>query len=346
MIWLTWRQFRAQAWVALAALAAIAITFAVTGPHLAHLYGTSGIATCQGNGDCASVASNFLDLVKGDIPYEIGYFLSLGLMYLAPALIGVFWGAPLVTRELEARTYRLVWNQSVTRTWWLAVKLGVIGLASMATAGLLSLMVTLWGAPITRAAALAATRNGAAYPNRLTPLLFGATGIAPAGYAAFAFALGVTAGVLIRRTIPAMALTLAVFAAVQVVMPIVVRPHLITPVRVSSAFNSANIEQLWTGPSGMKVVEPVNIPGAWIIANQTLTPAGQQFTGPATAACVRNSASRACQASIGGLHLRQVVIYEPGSRYWALQWYETAVFLAAALALAVVCFAWVRRRVA
>ena len=36
MMWLTWRQFRAQAWVALAALAALAITFAVTGPHLAH----------------------------------------------------------------------------------------------------------------------------------------------------------------------------------------------------------------------------------------------------------------------------------------------------------------------
>ena len=38
-----------------------------------------------------------------------------------------------------------------------------------------------------------------------------------------------TAGVLIRHTIPAMALTLAIFAAVQVVMPIVVRPHLIAP---------------------------------------------------------------------------------------------------------------------
>jgi len=346
MIWLTWRQFRVQAWVALAALAAVAITFAVTGSHLAHLYDTSGTATCQAGGDCASVASNFLTLVHGDIPYAILYYLGAAIVYLVPALIGMFWGAPLVTRELEARTHRLVWNQSVTRIRWLAVKLGLIGLASMATAGLLSLMVTLWAAPISHAAALAASRNGAVSPNRLTPVMFGAGGIVPVGYAAFAFALGVTAGVLIRRTIPAMALTLAVFAAIQVVMPIVVRPHLIAPVRVSSAFNSANIEQLWLGSSGMKVVEPVNIPGAWIIANQTLTPAGQQFSGPATAACVHNSASRACQASIGRLHLRQVVIYEPGSRYWALQWYETAIYLAAALALAGACFAWIRRRVA
>ena len=344
MMWLTWRQFRAQAWVALAALAALAITFAVTGPHLAHLYDTSGIATCQASGDCASAASNFLDLVRGSVPDKVLYILGAGIVYVAPALIGMFWGAPLVTRELEARTHRLVWNQSVTRTRWLAIKLGLIGLASMVTAGLLSLMVTLWAAPISRASALAENRNGAAGLSRLVPLLFGAGGIAPVGYAAFAFALGVTAGVLIRHTIPAMALTLAIFAAVQVVMPIVVRPHLIAPVRVSSTFNPANIDEMWTGRAGMKVVGAVHIPGAWIVANQTLTPAGQPFTGPATQACVRNSGSQACQASIGALHLRQVVTYEPANRYWALQWYETAIFLAAALALSGACFGWVRRR--
>ncbi len=37
MIRFTWLQFRVQAWVALAALAAVALVLAVTGPHLAHL---------------------------------------------------------------------------------------------------------------------------------------------------------------------------------------------------------------------------------------------------------------------------------------------------------------------
>ena len=41
-----------------------------------------------------------------------------------PALIGAFWGAPLITREFEAGTFRLAWNQSVTRARWLAIKLG------------------------------------------------------------------------------------------------------------------------------------------------------------------------------------------------------------------------------
>ena len=56
-------------------------------------------------------------------------------MLALPALIGLFWGAPLIARELEAGTHRLVWNQSVTRGRWLAVKLGLIGLAAAAATG-------------------------------------------------------------------------------------------------------------------------------------------------------------------------------------------------------------------
>jgi hypothetical protein len=39
-----------------------------------------------------------------------------------------------------------------------------------------------------------------------------------------------------------------------------------------------------------------------------------------------------------------VLTYQPASRYWAFQWYETAIFLALALALAGFSFWWVRRR--
>jgi hypothetical protein len=40
MIWLTWRQFRAQTMVTIAALAATAVTLGITGPHLADLFHT------------------------------------------------------------------------------------------------------------------------------------------------------------------------------------------------------------------------------------------------------------------------------------------------------------------
>jgi len=69
--------------------------------------------------------------------------------------------------------------------------------------------------------------------SRFSAVVFPVRGMPPVGYAAFAFAPGGaaegegeggTAGVLIRRTLPAMAITLAVFAAVQIIVPNWVRP--------------------------------------------------------------------------------------------------------------------------
>jgi len=111
MIWLTWRQFRAQAIAAAAALVVLAVIFGVTEPHLAHLYHVSGLATCRTN--CAALSSTFVANMKADAIYPVPFIAGLGVLYLAPALIGLFWGAPLVTRELEAGTFRLAWNQSL-----------------------------------------------------------------------------------------------------------------------------------------------------------------------------------------------------------------------------------------
>ena len=67
-------------------------------------------------------------------------------------VVGVFWGAPMIARELEAGTSRLVWTQSVTRTRWLATKLGVAGVGA-AVVGLVGLVLTWWCAPIDDAVA-------------------------------------------------------------------------------------------------------------------------------------------------------------------------------------------------
>jgi hypothetical protein len=39
-----------------------------------------------------------------------------------------------------------------------------------------------------------------------------------------------------------------------------------------------------------------------------------------------------------------VIAYQPASRFWVLQWYETGIFLAAALLLAGFCFGSIRSR--
>jgi hypothetical protein len=346
MMWLTWRQFRGQAIVAAAALAVVAIALAVTGPHLAGLFASSGLAACQAHGDCGTLITSFMEQVKASTPDGLIFGLCIGLLLAAPALIGVFWGAPLVTREIEAGTFRLAWNQSVTRTRWLAVKLGLIGLASMAVTGLLSLMVSWWASPLDQVTGLSAGRDGTPGFDRFAPVLFASRGVAPIGYAAFAFVLGVTVGVLIRRTVPAMAVTLAAFAAIQIITPLWIRPHFSPPLHAVTALNPATINFMNTSANGrfIKVGAAVDLPGAWVLANQTLTSGGHVFTGPAPAACMSNTAPFSeCQAALGRLDLRQLVTYQPASRYWAFQWYEAGVFLVLAGALSAGC-AWVIRR--
>ncbi len=345
MIWLTWRQFRPQAVVVAAGLSAFAILLLVTGPHLVTLYRDSALASCHSS--CGAQAGEFLTTVNSVAPYHLVYLLGALLIILLPAVIGLFWGAPLITRELETGTFRLAWNQSVTRERWLAVKLSVVGLASMAAAGLLSLILGWWASPIDQAATI---QPAGGFENRFFPVVFGTRGIAPIGYAAFAFVLGVLVGLMIRRTVLAMGVTLAVIAAVQIVFPLWVRPHLITPVRAVSTVTAANIQGLGVDPGNQQIqnimVAAPDVPGTWIISNQVTTASGSTSLGTVPQACQPPSASgpQACFSALAQKDLKSVVTYEPPGRYWTFQWLELGIFLTAAVLLAWSCFWWVRRR--
>ncbi|HEX3721179.1 MAG TPA: hypothetical protein VHV31_00215, partial [Nitrolancea sp.] len=215
MVRLTWLQFRFQVAISVAALAAVAIVLAITGSHLAHLYHTT-VANCAAQNDCSSATNAFL-LNDQFLQNMLG-----PLLLIVPGLIGIFWGAPLIARELEAGTFRLAWTQSVSRTRWLEIKLSLVALASMIVAGLISLMVTWWSSPFDRI-----------HKNRFAPGVFDERGIVALGYALFAFALGITAGVVIRRTLPAIATTLVGFVIARLAMASWIRPHLMGPAHLS-----------------------------------------------------------------------------------------------------------------
>ena len=286
MIWLTWRQARTQAVVMAAILAVFGLVLAITGPHLVTLYRASTFAACQRN--CSSQAGNFLNQLATTVPYHLVYLLGALLIVLLPAVIGLFWGAPLIARELESGTFRLAWNQTVTREHWLAVKLGALGLTSMAMAGLLSLILGWWASPIDRAADL---QGAGGFQSRFFPLDFGTRGIAPIGYAAFAFAFGVLVGLMVRRTVPAMGITLAVIIAVQIAFPLVIRPNLITPVRTTTTVTAAAIDGLTTNQNGTNVrvdAQSPNIPGAWVYSSDVVNRPGP----PTLARCRRAAPGR------------------------------------------------------
>jgi hypothetical protein len=336
----TWMQFRIQGLIAIGGLLLAAILLALTGPNLVHLYDTT-ILNCAARGDCAAATTALID--KGD---RVGIVLRV-VVEVVPALIGLFWGAPLVARELETGTYRLIWVQ-VTRTRWIAIKLGLLGLVSMAVAGLLSLMVTWWSSPLDRV--------------RMTPFTsFDQRGLVPIGYAAFAFVLGVTAGAVIRRTLPAMAAVLGGFAVARLAVAHWVRPYLISPLKVVTPDTAiASSGSSSTSPSVLDRRD-------WILSDQTinahgrvigefggigasgntmtsLTSHGMAIHGVGSCPNIHNETPQNVQQCVEHLGLREALTYQPISHYWALQWTELALFLGAAAVLSGFCVWWVGRR--
>jgi ABC-type transport system involved in multi-copper enzyme maturation permease subunit len=352
MIWLTWRQFRAQALTAAGGLAAFAILLAATGPSLAGRFAGSGITGCHGGyavGGCMTAAIGFLNRIAATTLYPAVYALGLVVILIAPAIIGIFWGAPLIARELETRTFALAWTQGITRTRWLTVKLALTGLAAMAVTEALSLMYAWWSEPIARAINLGASTS-VLTGGRFGALIFATHGITPLGYAAFAFALGAAAGALIRRTLPAMALTLAIFAAAQIAMPLWIRPNLIPPHRTTATF--ASVQAVDIGTLAATVVP--GHPGAWILSSGAVDASGQPVNLDAVSASCFSQAPSAVKGGpsapavwqcLERRHIQAAVTYQPGSRYWPLQGIETGIFLALALSLAgFFCFWRLSRR--
>ena len=343
MTWLTWRQFRVQALTAAAALAAFAILLVATGPGLVGRYAASGIAGCHGNA-CANAAFKFLFRLGPTITYPVIYAAGILLILLAPVIIGTFWGAPLIAREFETGTYRLAWNQSVTRTRWLTVKLALTGLAAMSVTEALSLMHAWWAEPIAQAMGLGSGNVGVFAGDRWFWLNFATRGITPLGYAAFGFALGAATGVLLRRTLPAMAITLAIFAVVQVAVPLWIRPHLIPPDHTTITLQSGQAVSLATLAA---TVVPGH-PGSWIISSPLVNAAGRPAGNPIVNSCFTYAGKAPGVAPIwrclDSKGIRDAVSYEPGDRYWPLQGIETGLFLVLALALAGFCFWWLGRR--
>jgi hypothetical protein len=328
MIWVAWRQFRTQALVTLALLAAFAVLVLVTGLHLREIYNSLGGAHCGVRGDCGALIDQ--DRTLPDI---------LGPALLAiPALLGMFSGAPLLARELESGTYRLAWTQTVTRRHWLLVRVALVGVAALAVAGLASWLVSWWFAPL-----------DAVTMNRFDPSVFTERGIVAIGYAGFAFALGVAAGALTRRTLPAMAATLLGFIAARIAFTFLIRPHLL-PTRESlfPLTLGKSVEFLPSG-SGLSVFAGVPpLANAWAVsatlvdhAHRALSTAQLHdlllrncptVTRPGKGEELTEGAFLSCSSALSR-HVQMLVAYQPPNHYWPLQALETVIFLTAALAL-------------
>lgn len=327
MIWFAWRVQRLYLVVAAAVVAGIAVWFTIEGRNqdalwnclLNHIHPQGRYAYCS----AAWRSYNFVHLDS----------LFYGLLYAVPGLLGMLLGAPLVARELDQKTSRIAWTQSVTRTRWLVTKLLLVGgIIVLLTAGII-ILSEWWGH---------AVRSGPP----IQPVPFDATGIAPAFFGVFAFLLGVALGALIRRTGWALFLALPLFAVTRTFMRYFVRPHLAsTSAIVTPSFQGLGATKGWILREGFLPLGQLSPPtgrtwNSWADAGWTCYLRSWVPVGPNG----RTRVPTLDQACLAAHRLHYVIQYQPQSHYWQLQVEESAIFLVAGLALAAVAYLVVRRR--
>jgi hypothetical protein len=336
MTWVVWRQHRNQAYFGIVALAAFAVLMLVTGLQMASQY-HSALILCTASHSCSNLA-NSLNLETPVVSALVTLTVAV------PCLLGVFWGGPLVAREFETGTSQFAWMQGITRTRWLTITIGWVLLAAAAWGGAVSALVTWWSSPV----------NSLQLQN-FEPSQFDIQGIVPIGYAVFAVALGVAAGALLRRTLPAMAITLVVFTLLRLVVSEDFRSRYLSPVTKTFSFVQHGHAFLPTGSYWMVssgLVGPSGpVPAGSLIGGETLSIDGVPIpVGELPSACrtllfqtPTKSASGfpSCMAAHG---YRAVISYQPAGRYWAFQGIETGIFVFLAAALVAITAIVVLRR--
>jgi hypothetical protein len=326
MTWLAWRTQRLQLLLGTAAVLGFGVWMVVQGLHEQRLWSCllQHIHPAGSHSYCSSAwrAYNFT--------HWNTFFV--GMFYALPGLLGLLVGAPLVAREIEHGTNRVVWAQTITRTRWLAVKLLVAGLVVAAIAGAIVPVQSWW--------------NGAVhYGLRIDPPSFDITGYVIVGYTLMAFMLGVALGALLRRTGWAVLLGLPLFAAFRLLVRSQIRAHL-APVSTANIlpYGYQAPYSGWDLHSGFVPVGRMSpAPGqSWQAGDPTYFNCiaklgGNQFTGLSS---TYQSDAKLCMAS-HKIHL--VVQYQPSNHFWVLQSAETAIFIAVAVMLTAVTVLAVRR---
>ncbi|HET9110970.1 MAG TPA: hypothetical protein VFN78_09115 [Ktedonobacterales bacterium] len=330
MIWLTLRRHRTELIIVGIAFAAIAGYILVTGIEMYAAYDhmTRGVsvALCERQ---ARTDDLCLGMVRAFTEKYSNPVYAFTALYVFPAGVGAVLGAPLVASDLERGAFRLAWTQSVTRLRWLLTSLGAQIVVTLLPVAMLVALAYWWRGPF------AASMDGAI--DSSTYLIKGSV---PLAYALFSLALGVAAGALLRRVVPALFATLGGYIAVALAMANWWRPNFVPPVT-----------QTWdpsvtTGPSRLTS-------NAWIYfigyvdktgqrldintAMQTCSPSGiEGFTGDSP-----GSSFAQCLHAHGWLSMG---IWQPASRYWLFQGIESGILVAVALLLLGFTVWWVKRQ--
>ncbi len=275
MIWVSWRQHRSQAAACLALLTALAVYAIIVGTSMRTAFSSDGLAgSClasTGGTGCEAGVSAFMN--------EFGSAVNIAfwsVCLIIPGLIGVVVGGSLIARELEYGTWRLAWSQTVPRTRWLAVKLALVTGGLIVLGAAITAVITWYRAPMDQ------------LTGRLQHNIFDYEGLVPTAYILCAFGFAVLAGLLIRRSIPAMIAAFIGWLAIRLVVEFVFRPHFMAPLTAPVSCGTAPC-----GYGISSVPQATGHIGDWVLGMNR-----------------------------GGW------VYQPADRFWPFQFIEAGIFVA------------------
>jgi hypothetical protein len=316
LAWLTWRQHRFVLFGAVVLLGGFGALMIVNGNAMHADYHRLGLDSCDLTTQrCGTALDIFTHRYQ-----SIADFLPRVILFL-PALLGAFVGAPLIARELESGTFRFAWTQGTVRATWARAKLLLLGAALVILALAFTALFTWWFRPFVPI--LGRMQSGGAYEVEGTVFV---------ARTLFGFTLGAFLGTVIRRTVPAMAATLAAWVGVVLSSVIYLRPHLQSPITApdSNKFDRQVTRQDWTLQDWFQDKTGHHLSDGDINALIHSQPPSRQ--GP-----------EQVMTDNGMTHWVQ---YQPANRFWHFQLLESAGYVALAVALGAATVWWVRRRAA
>jgi ABC-type transport system involved in multi-copper enzyme maturation permease subunit len=280
MIWVSWRQHRGQAAACLALLIALAVYAIIEGVSMRNSFSSNGLnGTCLAHTQgvaCENGIGTFMNQFGSEINIA---FWSVCL--ILPGVVGVLVGGSLVAREFEYGTWRVAWSQTVPRTRWLAVKLAMVTGGLIVVGAVMTALIMWYRAPMD------------ALTGHLQHNAYDYEGLVLTAYILCAFGFAVLAGLLIRRSIPAMVAAFIPWLVIRLVIEFVFRQHFMSPLTapaVNSCGSSGGMCQSYGISSVPQITGHI---GDWVLSTNN---------GLAT--------------------------YQPADRFWPFQFIEAGIFVA------------------
>jgi len=360
MIWFTWRQHRVEILVSGITLLVIAAILVGTGLHIAAFAQHIGRTDCSTARcvDAQNILNNYIETAFGGPTF---YALFQLMLLALPLLIGMFIGAGVVARELEQGTYRLVWTQSISWARWLLSKIGMLLLFVLCATSLLYALFSWWKVPVLTATV--ATPGGSLWYF----MNYDIWSFVVIAYTLFALALGICAGAIVRRTVPAIAITLVIFVGLRILIEVVWRPYFLPPVAVSfpllNAYNynppaqSLLISSYYTDRQGNRLdpyafcmpkssQKSSGTTSSNIVQMSMTLPPNHTHTlsgGPSTPQ--EQAQQRAYEQCLTSHGFQQVWVVQPASRFWLFQGIESAIYLFLSVISLALTFWWIKHRI-